>query len=61
MLGVIFGVPPLPSPGNSHFLESILEGDNPQGPPGSPPGLLVEKDDKTFRKLLIAFINKPIG
>ena len=61
MLGVISGPPP-PPPGSFYFSDLILGGDKPpRGPPGSQPGSPVEKDKKTFRKLLIAFINKPAG
>ena len=64
ILGVISGAPP-PPPGNSHSSDTVLRGDKPprgppRSPPGSPPGSPMEKDKKTLRKLLIAFINKPI-
>ena len=59
--GVISGVPLPPPLRSSHSLDSILKGDKPPcGPPESPPGLPMEKNKKTLRKLLITLINKPI-
>ena len=61
MSGVISGAPLPPPLGNSYSSDSILKGDKPpRGPPYNPPGSPVEKDKKTLRKLLTAFINKPI-
>ena len=51
--GVISGVPPPPPPGNSYSSDSILRGDKPPcGPPGLPPGLLIEKNKKTLKKII---------
>ena len=62
MLGVVSDALSPPPPGSSHSSGLILGGDRPpRGPPRGPPGSPVEKDEKTLWKLLIAFINKPVG